>query len=297
MSLNSLFRHGHLEPWNVCQDQIKPSFTVSTKFITYVDRSLICSFQGRRVTMGPKRETTQAPPDLESPRVSIIHHIDDNDHLAATTVSPPRKSDLAKELRKKRIECPLRHTFFVPISDLDNLITVSVIEKVILSGNPGMKPAVARKYAETVERSAKKLFAILAYRDHGRVICSFVDRKISDDDLPLRRRRENDKWSLWRKEPEERIQVLDGSEDEDEEVEEFTRVQWWMMAPRFDKYTHELLELKDDIILPFIPAEHGTGIAQRQIGGYSEVTPFRVHPAHHNFWDADIPLVSNLTLF
>jgi hypothetical protein len=218
---------------------------------------------------------------------------------AARMFSPT--SQLAKELRKARIECHQRHTYFVPLDDLKRLITASVIEREILAGNRHVKHTDARMYAKTVERSGRKLFAVLALRKKGAAICSFLENRISDTDLPFLRRDEDLQLSLWRREPKQRIQAFEGYEDEDEEVEEFSRLQWWMIAPVFDKYSRNWLELEDEVILPFIPVKdhekQNQGIPQQKIGGYSEVTAFRVHPAHHNFWDAYIPLVSSSMLF
>jgi hypothetical protein len=210
-------------------------------------------------------------------------------------------SQLAKELRKARIECHQRHTYFVPLNDLQRLITAPVIEREILAGNPHVKRTDARTYAKTIERSSQKLFAVLALRQKGAAICSFLENRISDADLPFLRRDENRQLSLWRREPEQRIQAFKEYEDEELEVEEFSRLQWWMTAPVFDKYSRNWLELEEEVILPFIPMKDhekkNQGIPQQKIGGYSEVTAFRVHPAHHNFWDAYIPLVSSPMLF
>jgi serine/threonine protein kinase len=203
---------------------------------------------------------------------------------------------LAKELRRARIHGQA-FEYFIPLSELKRLITTSVIEKEILDGNPDMKPTDARKYAKRTEESAKKLFAILACGQNGAAICSLLDNKLFDQDLPFKVV-ESKSWSLWRREPEERIQAFD--EWEEEKIEDFWRIQWWMIAPVFDKYSLDCLELADETILPFIPIDRqkakDEGIPHMEIGGYSEVTAYRIHPAHHNFWDTSIPLVRNLMI-
>jgi hypothetical protein len=153
-----------------------------------------------------------------------------------------------------------------------------------------MEPADARIYAERIEESSKKLFAILSYLKNGTAICSLLDCKISDEDLPFKK--VGERWQLWRREPEERIQAFDKWDDEDRE--DFERTQWWMIAPVFNKESLECLKLADEMILPFIPIEEqekkNEGIPHMTMGGYSEVTAYRIHPAHHNFWVLDIPL-------
>jgi hypothetical protein len=201
--------------------------------------------------------------------------------------------NLVKDLRQARI--PYQREYFIPLSELKRLITTSVIEE-ILDGNWDMKPADVRTYANRIEQSSKKLFAILSYLKNGTAICSLLDSKLSDQDLPFKVVRKD--WSLWRREPEERIQAFDKWEDED--IEHFERTQWWMIAPVFDKENLDCLKLADEVILPFIPIEehekNNEAIPRMKIGGYSEVTAYRIHPAHHNFWDwdASLPLVRNL---
>jgi hypothetical protein len=185
----------------------------------------------------------------------------------------------------------------VPLSDIERLITAPVIEREILKGDPTMS-ADAPKYANSTEKSAKKLFALLALRKKCPAICSLLDFGISDLDLPFPGGVEDGQWSLWRREPKEYIKAFD--EWGDDEVENFAREQWWMIAPVFDRYRDDCQDLADETILPFIPTkEHerrSEGIPHTKIGGYSEVTAYRVHPAHHNFWDSSIPLVRSIMI-
>jgi hypothetical protein len=194
------------------------------------------------------------------------------------------------ELRKARILC---HDFksFIPLSDINRLITAPVVEE-ILKGNPNTA-VHAQIYAHRIEKFAKKLFAILVMQQNGAAICSLLDSNLSDQDLPFPHKTVNSQWSLWRREPEERIEAFDEWDNED--VEEFARKQYWMIAPVFDKESLACLELADELVLPFIHLkEHETKneeIPQMKFGGYSEVTAYRIHPAHHNFWDTSLPLV------
>jgi hypothetical protein len=150
-------------------------------------------------------------------------------------------------------------------------------------------------YAHRIENSAKILFAILALLRNCAAICSLLDSNFSDQDLPFLTKEVDHRLSLWRRGPEERIKELDKLDDE--EVEKFSHVQWWMTAPVFNKDSLECLEFADETVLPFSPLmEHEAekeGIHQMKIGGYSEVTAYRIHPAHHNFWvwNTSLPIV------
>ena len=75
----------------------------------------------------------------------------------------------------------------------------------------------------------------------------------------------------------------------DEEIEDFDRIQWWMLAPVLTRKEHH--ELDDYPILPFITFEANDEMKRRKEGGYSEVYPVRIHPSHHNFWEPSEQLV------
>jgi len=210
-----------------------------------------------------------------------------------------RRSDVSEQLdrllREARWDGLQDYTYFVPLSEQKKLITTPIIEEIIIDGHPKMKASEARTYAERTETSAKKLFAILALHRKGAAICSLLDSGICDQSLPFRVRRQDGQWSLWQKNPNQRIQAFEGWENK--EIEDFDRTQWWMLSPVFDKKCLDCRDLEDQEILPFSrieehgdedgkeDAEKDEGIPHMKIGGYSEVNARRIHPAHHNFWD------------
>jgi ankyrin repeat protein len=218
-----------------------------------------------------------------------------NDPILKSLVEEAQPHDLnyslASKLRRARFHY-VGFEYFIPLSDINRLITASIVEQEILKADPNTG-ARACIYAHRVENSAKKLFAILALLQNCAAICSLLDSNFSDQDLPFRAKKVDHHLSLWRREPKERIKELDNWVDKD--VEEFSRVQWWMTAPVFDKESLECLELADEIVMPFIPLkEHeveNSEIPQMKIGGYGEVTAYRIHPAHHNFWVWDTSLL------
>jgi hypothetical protein len=246
---------------------------------------------GQLTHIAPYRETTEPSLAGEIPNVSFTYYVNNNEPLLTNAAMP-----LHLELRRARIHC---HGFdyFVPLSDIKRIITASVIQREIQVADPTMS-ADAATYASKIEESGRKLFAILAYRQNGPAIRSLLESNLSDQDLPFPHKMVDGQCSLWRRKPEECIGAFE--QWDNEEVEEFARMQWWMIAPVFDKNSRTCLELADEVILPFIHVEENEkkdeGIPQKKIGGYSEVTAFRVHPAHHNFFDSSIPLVRSLVL-
>jgi hypothetical protein len=194
------------------------------------------------------------------------------------------RDSLGDQIRSARKECPQRrHCFIVPNSALESLITVPNIEKDIRarSHSHNIELAEVGDVAEKACRVAKKVYAILAYMKMGPEISFLLRDGVSDKDLPLRRRRNADGEFLLERKSGVPIETFERWSDHD--IEEFDRIQWWMLAPVFEDKEH--YELDDDIILPFIPFKANAETAQKKEGGYSEVYAVRLHPAHHTFWE------------
>jgi serine/threonine protein kinase len=299
--------------------------------------------QGQSSSIAYNCETAKLSSVVEAPKVLVTQCIDDRKPPKNSATMFPQSFQrgfgsagegsidtsyqLYKELDVARISSLQAHTYFVPKSDLERLVTTTLIERIILDGHPNMKAAEARKYAEKTETSAKKLFANLAWQKKGATICALLDSGISDQNLPFQRKRKRDgQMSLWLMKTKQHIQAFEEWESKD--IEEFERTQWWMMAPVFDKDCHDCQELADLAILPFSPMKghgsddgeeddeedgeedgenreqkdirndrgKGTGIPHKNRGGYSEVKVYRIHPAHHNFWDTSMRPVRSLIM-
>jgi serine/threonine protein kinase len=299
--------------------------------------------QGQSSSIAYNCEIPKPSSVVEAPKVLVTQHLDDKKPPKTSTTmfsqsfqrglgstgegSIDTSYQLYKVLDAARISGLQAHTYFVPLNDLERLVTVTLIERIILDGHPNMKAAEARRYAEKTETSAKKLFANLAWQKKGATICALLDSGISDQNLPFQRKRKRDgQMSLWLMKVKQHIQAFDEWESKD--IEEFERTQWWMMAPVFDRDCLNCQELADLAILPFSPMkehsnqdeeeddeEHGeedgenreqkdirndrgkgTGIPHKNRGGYSEVKVYRIHPAHHNFWDTSMPPVRSLIM-
>jgi hypothetical protein len=161
------------------------------------------------------------------------------------------------------------------------LITVNNIEKDVQTNGHSVESPEIKDIAETACLIAKKVFAILAYMKKGPEICFLLKDGVSDQDLPLRRRRNDNGDFLLERESGVPIKTFEKWDDNDRE--EFDRIQWWMLAPVFDDKEHYDLDSK--IVLPFIPYKANADTVQKKEGGYSEVYAVRLHPAHHTFWE------------
>jgi hypothetical protein len=174
--------------------------------------------------------------------------------------------------------------FFVPISDQERLITVPAVARDIQVGSDNnIEEEEASKYANKTCEYAKKLYAVLAYIKKGADIRALLDEQVTDEVLPLKRKADDQGLFL--------LQLRDGGPIEtfeawsEKEREKFDRVQYWMTSPVFEDKEH--YELDDKTILPFIRFNAGPDAQKPMQGGYSEVYPVRVHPAHHAFWKSN----------
>jgi serine/threonine protein kinase len=161
------------------------------------------------------------------------------------------------------------HKFFLPISALDSLVTEKTIERELRGTIPTF--ALERPHLPSqIARTSCKLFAILAYLEKGSLITAFLDENITDSGLPLEA-----PLALARQENQARLPKVFSNRPW-RDVNDFYRVQWYFLAPVFDRI-HEHYELDDNVVLPFIKNEESSA----QQGGYSEVWEVQIHPAHH----------------
>jgi hypothetical protein len=191
---------------------------------------------------------------------------------------------LKEQLEKAELECPKHHhDSLIPRSALEELITIPHVTADIQARDPDIDEAEAAKYAEVVCKCASRLYATLAYTKKGADIKGLLNEGVTDDDLPfVRKANEKTKFALNRKNGGA-IETLDSWTSK--HLRKFDQHQWWMSAPVF-KLNEELYELDDKTILPFVVFEAPEGIETKKQGGYSEVYPVRIHPAHHEFWES-----------
>ena len=199
---------------------------------------------------------------------------------------------LRSQLIQRRQECPQGdHKFFVPANALQDLVVVDTVVSNMTTESSNLNEDEILERAQKVCQYATKLFAALVYVKKGPSICSLLDEGITDDDLPLVRKK-ND-GGLFKLLRQSGVPIQTFEEWDSDEREEFDRVQRWMTAPIFKPLGH--YELDDKTILPFVPLEGMEDIEKKsKQGGYGEVYPVQVHPAHHKFWTThpDVCLIS-----
>jgi hypothetical protein len=186
----------------------------------------------------------------------------------------------------------------VPKDVQKDLITESTIAEDIHAHNAHITEKEAEEYAKKACLYARCLYATLAYIKHGADICALLNEGITDDDLPLVRKPNDRNASLYLRGGN----IVKATKSwKPKHRENFDRVQWWMNAPVFKYGDHKSLDEKT--VLPFIPLDANDASLEKKQGGYSEVYPVRIHPAHHEFWQCSAPvwylcvlLFKNLTL-
>lgn len=185
-------------------------------------------------------------------------------------------------LRQRRLECPHgNHNFFIPANALKDLVVVDTVLSNIATSNSRLNDDQVLDYAQKVCQHATKLFAALAYVKMAPSICSLLEEGITDHDLPFVRRKNDGKSFRLLRQSGDQIHTFE--EWESKEREKFDRVQMWMIAPVFKLLGH--YELDDKAILPFVPFDGMEEMEKKsRQGGYGEVYPVQIHPAHHRFW-------------
>jgi hypothetical protein len=159
-------------------------------------------------------------------------------------------------------------------------VTVNSIARDIQERSDSCGEDDARATAEDAHKWAKKLYAVLALVKKGSDIKSLLEEGLSDRALPLAR--EENEPGLFSLQLKDGTPIKTFSSWSEKDREKFDRVQYWMTAPVFHDKVH--YELNDKTILPFVPFGGSSEMKKSKQGGYSEVYPVRLHPAHHRFW-------------
>ncbi|KAF4633525.1 hypothetical protein G7Y89_g4594 [Cudoniella acicularis] len=191
---------------------------------------------------------------------------------------------LEDQLWDARIEWPRgQNRYFIPAGTLTRLLTSETIIFELAKALNRSKMDL-HELAEKILTKALRLFAILVCIDMTSSILDFLNEDLGDDDLPFMR------YDLIRwpggtsnftlcssRIPNRPLKCL--SSWGRMSIENFSRDQWWMLAPIFKqsrKVRH--YELEDNCVLPYIEDREGSDGAEE--GGYSTVWAVRIHPEH-----------------
>ena len=139
------------------------------------------------------------------------------------------------------------------------------------------------------------MFALLVLLGKEEAIQDFIKEDISDQDLPLRVLREDDKYVALRKTEDT---VLNSFKNgwSDLLFDAFDNYQWWMTAPYFyqkgkgRQRKPRFFEFQDRVVLPFI--EDNERETEDGLGGFSNVWQVKIHDAHHDFCTGSVCVVS-----
>jgi len=260
-----------------------------------VQQKVILRVQGRKPMVardldGPDIPRSPSPQSFEAihhsaagglrRRGSARSHGSTSDSKASSTASINWLKEQLHNARFEAADSP--HAFFVPISFLEKFITVQLVAKVVFDGaGNSLDELEAQKVARTVCVCARQLFATLVCVKRSVDIASFLEEGITDADLPfLRKHNAPIMFDLYRNNGTP-IKAIGAWKEKYRE--NFDRMQWWMIAPVF-RLNEDLYALDDKTILPFLTLERRGYELEPKQGGYSEVYPVRIHPAHHDFW-------------
>jgi hypothetical protein len=187
--------------------------------------------------------------------------------------------------------------YFTPIDHLNRLVTHSKVEIALKNIYQHMAEdsTTLRRYSANIYPQSKRIFAILISGDElfRQAIKKFVDEGVTDEDLPFCR--------AWEDESEDPF-VLCKSKHKDCKATihrscgfevtaawdkrkrgELDRIQWFFQAPEFRKLPEEIphFDFHEKFVMPFIKdCEQDPELFR--VGGYSEVWPVQIHPAHQN---------------
>jgi hypothetical protein len=194
---------------------------------------------------------------------------------------------LKDQLYSGRIKCPdIPHAFFVPKDILESLVTEAAVTQDIRSRADHIGDDEAQLQSRKVCEHAKQLYAVLAYVKKGPAVQSLLDEGVADRDLPLIEKKLALGHGLARSSMLVRrsgTEIRTFRDWSEKELEKFDRYQWAMTAPVFKDKRH--YELDGKAILPFVDFDHPDGRRKPQQGGFAEVYPVRLHPAHQRFWE------------
>lgn len=169
-------------------------------------------------------------------------------------------------------------------------------------------------YASEICRARKRLFAILlcgwgARSKCCKTILELVKEGVTDADLPFERVHLTESESSRRDARRSYKLCVKGGHAKctssnhrcvvralqdwpQPEIDNFSRDQWMVLSPVFDKVAGQIrhYDFDDRILLPFKEDYRGTQLLQ---GGYSEVWPVRICAGHQMIYQSPNPQVSS----
>lgn len=210
-----------------------------------------------------------------------------------------KKGNMKRKLCAAKVEWPVgRNSHFIPVSNFNEIMQLPDIEEELESVFPGETDTIRKSVALKTYLSAKQLLAILVCGGQQSIFLDLLEEDVTDKDLPFTRIDGPSipggyarKFKLARKDHSScqsmdhascGIQALEKLDDPEDRTA-ICRNQWLVLAPIFRKMedSRRILHLELDIacILPFTEEKK----EELKQGGYSDVWPVQIHPAHQEF--------------
>ncbi|KAF4635972.1 hypothetical protein G7Y89_g2100 [Cudoniella acicularis] len=194
--------------------------------------------------------------------------------------------------------------WFVPISDINDLVTEENVAEALVDIYDGLTVAQVNSYSSLVCSTSKKLFTLLFCSSKRKYIRNFLDDGISDVDLPFVRcprergvgpQRSNRGFDLCiaahkncDKASHRDCGINAMASWSKKDITDLCRDQWIVLAPIFDEIPngdvpHHVLD--SNTVMPFIEDQQGV---RDKSGGYSHVWGVRIHPAHQKVYKSTV---------
>lgn len=181
--------------------------------------------------------------------------------------------------------------YYIPVDSLYEALTPEAIRNELRKIYTEKEEQLVLRYERAVSNTAKRLFALLIFEDKLKFIGEFLEEGVGDKDLPFGRAPSN--WqdnsnSIYASSSSHKDYLADAHDYcgiktfqswDRGSIRHLCQSQWIFQAPIFDASNFEIphLELVDTTVLPFT-SENFNGAR----GGFGEVWPVQIHPAHQN---------------
>ncbi|KAF4625216.1 hypothetical protein G7Y89_g12953 [Cudoniella acicularis] len=202
------------------------------------------------------------------------------DEISFRAVSPLASSSTLKvsclEQRLLDAQIPWGTHRFIPADALGRIVTKRAIHEE-LDRISDLSASDISLLSHATWEYARKIFAILVCIGKGKLVSSFLSEGFTDANLPINIPKGSSQQKKWITP----IETFRGWSPR--ELDDFSRVQWYFLAPIFTRPRTQHYELDDNCVMPFIKdTEH-----EAQSGGFSDVWEVVIHPAHQKFFDSN----------
>jgi uncharacterized short protein YbdD (DUF466 family) len=209
-----------------------------------------------------------------------------------------RGESLETILQEAEIEWPPNgNSYFIPNDKIALLENEERVLKELIRIFPKAGKVTLSRYAKVIATEATQIFTILLCSSAGkqREICHFIDEHVTDSSLPLVKiytapyaKQTPYNYTLGKNE-HGWCQVADHTQCGIRAlstwgvlaIQSLCRDQWKAQSPVFRRVPHAVpdYQFPDAVVLPFTEDEEKETLTS---GGYGDVWPIRIHPAHQD---------------